>query len=74
MSMCIKVMSFSGVCKPFREKGNYVPFARSAVMMQVKILSGNHRQFLKIWSVFSRRVGTDNEMLFFLVIKLPITS
>lgn len=44
VSMRSEVMNFSeyGVCKPFREKGNYVPVAESTLMMQVKILSGNH--------------------------------
>lgn len=44
MSMCFKVMNVSGVCKPFREKGNYVPIAESTVMMQLKVLSRNCRQ------------------------------
>lgn len=36
VSVCITVTNFGGVCKPFREKGNYVPIADSMVMMQVK--------------------------------------
>lgn len=41
--MCSEVnFSEYGVCKPFREKRNYVPIAESALTVQVRILSGNH--------------------------------
>lgn len=38
VSMYIQVTNFSGVCKPFREKGNYVPIAESKNVMQEKDL------------------------------------
>lgn len=74
MSVCITETNFNSVCKPFREKGNYVPIAESTAMMQVKgsyLFEDHYRQFLKIQSVFSRRVRTDNETSCSLVVKLP---
>ena len=50
---------FSGVCKPFREKGNDVFVAESAVRLKVKdVKAEDHcRPFLRIWSAFGRGPG-----------------